>query len=339
MINPILERKLEEVGIKQFLNDENITDIAINKPYEIWVQNKEWQKIDVPTASLENLQQLVTLIANSNKIEIDHEQPMMSVQLPTGERVQALVSPATLDNNISITIRRFSKETKSLEQLNAGGTFNQFKWIKFTDYSMQENLNKLTTTDKELIQHLNDKDILSFLRKAVLKHKNIVLIGRTGSGKTYVTRSLIDEIPKTERIITIEDVHELFLNNHQNKVHLIFGAGKHRTTAKQSLAACMRMKPDRIFLAEIRGDEAWDYISSLNTGHPGSITSVHANGAIEAYTRIASLIKSTSTGSTLDINYIEYELYNTIHITMFYENRKLTELFFDPVYSKTRDKS
>ena len=333
MHNPVLDKKLEQIGIKQFLDNQNIIEIAINKPYELWIQDREWQKIDAPNASLENLQQLGQLIANSNNIRLSNENPIMSVQLISGERVQFCIPPATLNNHISITIRKHSNLTKSLDELYKENTFNDFEWIKYTDYNSQ-NINKLDKTNKNLIELLQQNNITQFLKTAINKHKNLLIVGRTGSGKTFLTRSLIQEVPHHERIITIEDVHELFLPKHQNKVHLIFGESGDRTTAKRALSACMRMKPDRIFLAEIRGDEAWDYINSLNTGHPGSITSAHANGAIEAYARISSLIKSTPTGSTLDSNYIKKEIFNTIHISLYYEDRKLKQLFFDPIYAQ-----
>jgi type IV secretion system protein VirB11 len=334
-MNPVLDKKLEQIGIQAFLNDASVTEIAINTVGEIWVQTKEWAKIDAPNATLENLEQLVQLIANSNNIRLSNEQPIMSVQLPSGERVQICIPPATLMGNISVTIRRYSNETKSIEVLDKEGTFNSFEWLKHTNYEDEENIHNLNAIDKKLIELIQAQRIKEFLLYAVEQHKNIVIVGRTGSGKTFLTRSLIQEVPRRERIITIEDVHELYLPSHDNKVHLIFGSGKERTTAKQSLSACMRMKPDRIFLAEIRGDEAWDYICSLNTGHPGSITSAHANDALHAYRRLASLIKSTEVGATLDSAYIEHELFNTLHISIYYENRKMKQIFFDPIYSQT----
>jgi type IV secretion system protein VirB11 len=332
-INPVLYKKLEQVGISQFLEDDSITEIAISKPTEIWIKQDNWIKKDCENANLDNLNQLVQVIANSNDIRLEHSNPIISVQLVSGERVQVCISPATLPKHISINIRKHSAETKSLDQLESEQTFTNFKWIKKTkkEYS-QENKNSLNDLDKQLVENIENNQIVQFLKLAINNHKNILIVGRTGSGKTFLTRSLIQEVPHHERIITIEDVHELFLPNHQNKVHLIFGEGNERVTAKKALSACMRMSPDRIFLAEIRGDEAWDYINSLNTGHPGSITSSHANGAIEAYTRVTSLIKSTPTGSTLDSAYIQKELYNTIHIVLYYENRKLKQLFFDPLY-------
>ena len=332
-VNPVLYKKLEQVGISQFLDDDSINEIAIYKPTEIWIKKDKWIKQSCENANLENLSQLMQVIANSNNIRLDHENPIISVQLVSGERVQICISPAVLPKHISINIRKHSAETKSLDELDQDKTFSNFKWVKKSkkEYN-QENKNLLNDLDNQLVEHIENQEVVKFLRLAIHNHKNILIVGRTGSGKTFLTRSLIEEVPNHERIITIEDVHELFLPNHENKVHLIFGEGNDRVTAKKALSACMRMSPDRIFLAEIRGDEAWDYINSLNTGHPGSITSAHANGAVEAYTRVTSLIKNTPTGSTLDSNYIQKELYNTINIVLYYEDRKLKQLFFDPLY-------
>lgn len=110
-----------------------------------------------------------------------------------------------------------------------------------------------------------------FLEQAVLNKRNIIIAGKTGSGKTTFARSLIKKIPVEERIITIEDVHELFLEEHPNKVHMFYGENAGRVTASDCLESCMRQSPDRILLAELKGSEAWEYLASLHTGHPGTI--------------------------------------------------------------------
>ena len=117
------------------------------------------------------------------------------------------------------------------------------------------------------------------MRLAVRSRKNILVSGPTGSGKTTWTKALIREIPSSERLITIEDAKELVLDRHPNHVRLFYSKddqGIARVTPKQLLECCLRMKPDRILLAELRAEEAFDYLRNVNSGHPGSITSVHA---------------------------------------------------------------
>ncbi len=136
--------------------------------------------------------------------------------------------------------------------------------------------------------------------------------------------------------MTIEDVHELALPNHPNRVHLMFGDGPGRVTAEACLAACMRLSPDRIFLAELRGSEAWEYVQSVNTGHPGSVTTTHANGAVQAFERIASLIKNSETGRSMEVSEIRRVLYATLDVVLFMTERCVTEIYFDPLHAKAQ---
>ena len=196
--------------------------------------------------------------------------------LANRERVQVLIPPACEQNTVSITIRKPSLIDKTLEELNAEGAFEE----------SEEHRDGLQPFEHQLLSLKQEKRYMEFLDLAVRTHRNILIVGKTGSGKTTITKSLTRSIPATERLITIEDVHEIFLNQHPNKVHLFYAredeAGS-KVSPKQALASCLRMKPDRILLAELRGDEAWEFIKSINTGHPGSISTMHANGAYEAF--------------------------------------------------------
>ncbi len=330
-----LQLKLEQIGLLQYLLDEDIVDVAIHYPSKIsLLSNKNGRLlVDAPNATKENLIQLGHLLANKNGLRLGHETPTMSIQLPTGERVQYSMPPATHEH-ITITIRRYSEEIKTLDELAQQGAFNHYKWIKYTDYDNVEFFKKLSDIDKDLLSALQSKDTLRFFTLAVQYRKNILISGQTGSGKTYFTRALIAEVPHDELIITIEDVRELFLRSHPHQINFIFGKGQDRCTAKQALTNCMRSTPDRIFLAEVRGDEASDYIEALNTGHPGSITSTHANDALAAYKRIAKLIKKSEGGEMKDIL---DDVYSAIDISIFYRNRQVNEIFFDPFYIANKE--
>jgi type IV secretion system protein VirB11 len=325
-----LQLKLEHVGLLQYLQDEDIVDVAIHYPLKISLLSSKKGRllVDAPNATKDNLLQLGHLLANKNGLRLNHENPTMSIQLPTGERVQYSMPPATHEH-ITITVRRYSEETKSIDELAHQGTFSSGTWLRHTDYSNIENLEKLNAIDRSLVNYLQIKDVLNFFKLAVQQRKNILISGQTGSGKTYFTRALIAEVPRDELIITIEDVRELFLHEHKHQINFIFGKGQDRCTAKQALTNCMRSTPDRIFLAEVRGDEASDYIEALNTGHPGSITSTHANNAKSAYNRIAKLIKKSEGG---DIHDILDDVYNAIDISVYYKNRQVDQIFFDPLY-------
>ena len=149
---------------------------------------------------------------------------------------------------------------------------------------------------KNSSRFLAARDYEAFMGLAVRSKKNIVVSGATGSGKTTFTKALIREIPREERLITIEDAPELVLNDHPNHVRLFYSKGDQgqaKVAPKQLLESCLRMRPDRILLAELRSDEAFDYLRNANSGHPGSITSVHASSAELAFEQLTLLVKQS----------------------------------------------
>ena len=181
------------------------------------------------------------------------------------------------------------------------------------------------------------EDYETFMRLAVTSRKNILVSGPTGSGKTTYTKALIREIPGEERLITIEDAKELILDRHPNHVRLFYSKddqGLSRVTPKQLLESCLRMKPDRILLAELRAEEAFDYLRNVNSGHPGSITSVHAASAELAFEQMVLLVKQSRGGQELaraDIKNLLYLLVDVV-IQFGVENheRFVKEIWYDP---------
>jgi type IV secretion system protein VirB11 len=314
--------------LRQFLTRDDVDEVCVNRPGEVWTEGRNgWQRHEVPDATLAFCLQLGRLIAGFNKKAINEEKPVLSAQLIYGERAQVLIPPACEQNTVSITIRKPSILDKTLDELDAEGAFEEFADVT----------EGLQPFEHELLALKKERRIKEFLDMAVRKHRNILVVGKTGSGKTTVTKSLIRSIPIEERLITIEDVHELFLNQHPNKVHLFYARedeGGAKVTPKQALASCLRMKPDRILLAEMRGDEAWEFIKSINTGHPGSISTMHANGAYEAFEQLTALIKDSRTGAHLDTQFIKHRLFTTIDIVLFYHKRKLREIYYDPEFKR-----
>ncbi|MCZ8411294.1 P-type DNA transfer ATPase VirB11 [Achromobacter dolens] len=310
--------------ISRYMADDAIREITIPRPGVILTSTRgKWQLHEVPELNFDFLEGLISAIASYNNVRIS---PAMSLKLADGERVQIARPPAVIDGTVSINIRKHSILVKQLHDYQAGGAFDGWRDVS----GPVEDLAALTKQDRELWDLLQRRDILGFLKTAVGYRRNIIVGGKTFSGKTTFARSLIECVPTDERLITIEDVHELFLPNHPNRVHMLYGAGAGQISPTQCIEAAMRSSPDRIFLSELRGIEAWDYLSALNTGHPGSVTTTHANSARDTYSRVALLIKQSTAGSQMDIDTILRYLHSTLDISLYFSNFKLAEVYFNP---------
>lgn len=314
--------------LRPFMADSNNTEIAVNRPGELWTESRKgWQRHEVPELTLDACMRLALLIANFNNKAIDNGRPVLSAGMIYGERVQVVIPPACEDDTVSLTIRKPSMIDKSVDELAAEGAFDEW----------EPSREGLAPFEQELLNLKKDRRIKEFLDLAVRKRRNILVVGKTGSGKTTLSKSLVRSIPTEERLITIEDVHEMFLPYHPNRVHLFYSRedeGGSKVSPKQALASCLRMKPDRILLAELRGDEAWEFIKSINTGHPGSISTMHANGAFEAFEQLTALIKDSRTGAHLDSAYIRQRLFTTLDVILFYDKYKLREIYYDPEFKR-----
>lgn len=319
-----------------------VTELTVNRAGEVWANTRgAWVRHAVEGLTHTHLASLANALAVYNGLPLVS---ILSVVFPDGERGQIVTPPACLDGTLSISIRKHATNAFSLEELEAGGVFEgtqdvAFNLLSFDRIEAQRHVTDMTRLDEkeaELLSLKQEGKWREFLIQAVRYKRNIIISGKTGSGKTTFARSLIQYIPMDERIITIEDVHELKMESHPNKVHLLYGKGSGRVSSEDALASCMRQSPDRILLAELRGNEAWDYINSLNTGHPGSITTTHANNAIQTYERVTSLVKKSEAGRDIGIDLIRQLLYTTLEVVLYYENRRLKEVFYDPIFSKSK---
>jgi type IV secretion system protein VirB11 len=266
-------------------------------------------------------------VANSTRQRIDETTPLLSASLPTGERAQIVLPPATTAGTVAITLRRPSSEVWSIEELAQRGIFR----------STRRSSSALDETEQELVKLLEARAYEAFMRLAVRSRKNILVSGPTGSGKTTWTKALMRAIPTSERLITIEDAQELVLATHPNHVRLFYSKddqGLARVTPKQLLESCLRMKPDRILLAELRAEEAFDYLRNVNSGHPGSITSIHAGSCELAFEQLVLLIKQSPGGRDLARSDIKSLLYLLIDVVIQFgverHQRFIREIWYQP---------
>lgn len=310
---------MRKYGVTEALS-RNITEFAVNRPGEYWTESKDgWEQHENPLLSISALQSLATTIAVFNKKTLDRDNPIESLTLPDGERCQVVMPPACEDGTFSMTIRKPSGSRFALSDYAASGRLKP---------RLSSDNDTIEPWQQEMVELAKAERFERFFELAVEHHLNVVTVGGTGSGKTTFSKCLVDLYPSSRRIFTIEDTHELTTPKHPNSVHLFFGP---TISAKAVLSSCMRMKPDHIFLTELRGDETWDYLMALKSGHKGSITSIHANDCRGALYKIGSYIKQSEVGKTLDFDYIMREVMTTIDVVIFFEKTYLKELFFDPI--------
>ena len=277
--------------LEPWLGDGEVTELCINRPGRVFVErSKGWSQEAAEFASYDWCQQFARLVAGATRQRVNSESPLLSASLPSGERVQVVLPPAAERGTVAIVIRRPSREVWGLAELGSAGVFERCAASGTVTADGQE---------QELERRYAAADWQEFLKLAVRARKNIVVSGATGSGKTTLTKALITEIPIDERLIVLEDAAELVLDGHPNSVRLLYskqGQGLARVNAKQLLEASLRMRPDRVLLAELRGEEAYHYLRNVNSGHPGSITSVHASSAELAFEQLTLLVKESEAG-------------------------------------------
>lgn len=305
----------------------DVTELVINRPYEAGVeQGGKWTWHDVPEMSFDWLMTLARAAAAATKQDIRSDAPLVSTVLPTGERCQFLIPPATLEGIVSVTMRKPSAVTLSLDDMIAGGVFADTAIAGRT----------IPDVDRRLMEMLQAKDWRGFLELAVVSRKNILISGATGSGKTTISKALIQLIPDHERLLTIEDARELTVP-HRNCVHMIYSKddqGQAKIGPKQLLESALRMRPDRILLQELRDGTAFFYLRNVNSGHPGSITTVHANSAEGAFEQLTLLVKESEGGRDLGRDDIRGMLKSLIDVVLQAEKVdgrwKVKEVYFDP---------
>lgn len=327
--NEFLAYQYEVLGILGFMREGEVTEICINRPGELWVESRDgWRRVEVPSLTFERARQFCTAVVNESNTgqRITDTDPVVSLTFPTGQRAQFVIPPACDAGKVSITIRLPSRQTRTLAQYQDDGFFDA---ILEADAGIGEH-------DRDLLALRAARDYASFFRQAVHYKKNIVVAGATGSGKTTFMKSLVHHIPHDERLVTIEDARELFIEQ-PNVVHLLYSKGGQSTsnvTAKSCMEACLRMKPDRIILAELRGDESFYFIRNCASGHPGSITSCHAGSTAQTWDQLALMVKASNEGAGLEFDVIKRLLMLTIdivvHIKAHAGRRWITGIDFDP---------
>ena len=262
---------------------DDVTDVYINRPGELWLETPHGiERHEDPRLDDEALWRLSRQIAAATDQGISREHPLLAATLPSGARVQVCAPPATR-GNVCVAVRKHVVPDLSLDDYLTAGAFN-----RVGEASLSQ-----AATDAALRAQLAAGDVRGFLAAAVGARKSILISGGTATGKTTLLNALLKEAPAEERIVLIEDTPEIQLT-HANAVGLVAVRGRlgeASVSAADLLEAALRLRPDRIIMGEIRGIEALSFLRAVNTGHPGSITTIHASspdGAIEQLALIAA---------------------------------------------------
>lgn len=292
--------------LKPYLSNSALYEVVINRPGEVLTESADgWTCHEIPELTFDRLLRLAKAIASFSNQTISEQYPLLSATLPDEERVQIVLPPATMSGSISFTIRKPSSVSLTLTQLEAEGLFGELA------------APSSGSPAEDTLQKIYDRGAYrEFLEAAVHARKNIIISGATGSGKTTLAKALIQHIPPEERVISIEDSPELVIPQ-PNHVRLLYSKGAQglaRVGPKDLLEASLRMRPDRIMLQELRDGSAFYFVRNVNTGHPGSITTVHADSANLALEQLTLLVKESEGGRQLDRADVRALLRNSIDV-------------------------
>jgi pilus assembly protein CpaF len=274
--------------IQPLVEDDAVSEIMVNGPEMVYIERRgRIELTEVTFADDDHVRRVIDRIVSPIGRRIDESSPMVDARLPDGSRVNAIIPPLALNGSV-LTIRKFRKVPLTTADLIASGTLSE--------------------------------EAVAFIRSAVEARLNILIVGGTGSGKTTLLNVLSGFIPAAERIVTIEDAAELKLQ----QAHVVRMEarpanieGKGAVTIRDLVKNSLRMRPDRIIVGECRGGEAFDMLQAMNTGHDGSMTTIHANSPRDALARLESLVMMA--GMDLPLRAIRDQVSSAIDLLVFQE--------------------
>jgi pilus assembly protein CpaF len=261
LASEIADDALGHGPLERLLADDSISEIMVNGPYDIWIE-RQGRLFDTKVRfdDESHMRRIINKIVAEVGRRVDESSPMVDARLPDGSRVNIIIPPLSLSGPL-ITIRKFSKKRLTMEELIRIGTLSE--------------------------------ESVEFLKRSVLAELNVLISGGTGAGKTTLLNALSAAIPDEHRIVTIEDAAELQLNQRhvlrlESRPKNIEGEGE--VPIRELVRNSLRMRPDRIVVGEVRGAEALDMLQAMNTGHDGSLSTVHANSARDALARVETMV-------------------------------------------------
>jgi type IV secretion system protein VirB11 len=265
---------------QRWLDVDTITEILVNRPGEVWIEDAAhpgMQRIEAPEIDDRLVQRLAEQVARVSHQGINREHPLLGATLPDGARVQ-FCGPPSARRHWAMAIRRHRRLDLPLDAYDSG-PLGAAEAPPMPDSQAQP---------------------IAFLREAIRQRRTILISGGTSTGKTTFLNAMLGEIPRGERVILVEDTPELRLPG-ENGVGLVAvkgELGEAKVTANELLQAALRLRPDRIVLGELRGAESVSFLRAINTGHPGSFSTIHANSLRGALEQLALMVMQTGIGLT-----------------------------------------
>lgn len=319
-----LTRALEPLRV--FLDDSQVVEISINSPGQVYVErlgSAHMEHYEIRELTADEIVNIGERVAATTNQFINRASPILSAALPTGERIQVVLPPAAPDGG-AVSIRKQVISDFTLEDYRDRGSLDQVTVA----------VGGLSETDQMLAEHLAARDIYGFIRTAIINRVSILISGGTSSGKTTFLNACLKTVDPHERIITLEDTRELFPPQ-KNAVHLLASRGDQGTanvTIQSLLEASLRMRPDRLFVGEVRGSEAFAFLRAINTGHPGSMSTVHADTPLGAYEQLAMMVMQLGLSAAYAkadlISYIQSVIPIVIQLRREGGRRGVSEIFF-----------
>lgn len=312
--------------LKAFLDEHEVVEISVNRPGQVYVERLGSARMElhvVPELTTTEIVNIGERVAASTNQFVSPANPLLSAALPTGERIQVILPPAAPEGG-TLSIRKQVISNFSLEDYRDHGSLDHVSVA----------VGGFSETEQALIDQLSARDIYGFIRTAIVNRVSILISGGTSSGKTTFLNACLKSVDLHERIITLEDTRELFPPQ-QNAVHLLASRGDQGTanvTIQSLLEASLRMRPDRLFVGEVRGSEAFAFLRAINTGHPGSMSTVHADTPLGAYEQLAMMVMQSGLSAAYPkadlISYIQSVIPIVIQLRREGGRRGVSEIFF-----------
>lgn len=318
--------------LDEWLGVDGVTEISVNRPGEVWVAKQgepHMKRHFARGLTRDVLLELARQVATHTEQEVNAERPLLSAELPNGFRVQFVLPPAAA-RNVALSIRKPAVLERSLDDYEREGAFEA---ANTTTAHMIAERAALRAT-------YAGRKFSMFLRMAIKARLNILISAGTDAGKTTLLNAMLKEIPETERLVIIEDSAEL-RPTQENVVRLFYsrgGQGLANVSAQELCEAALRLRPDRILLGELRGAEAFTFLRTINSGHPGSITTIHADSAALAFEQLALMVMQAfpSVDRSFVIDYVRSVIPVVVQGTRSGGRRFISEIYYADAPSSSR---